>query len=68
MRYAKAGTWNDRAASDEAAVRRGFWRTFARLAARIPFAEDLLTAYYCAFDRRTPAMCARRCWRRSPIS
>ena len=25
-----------------------------RLAARLPFAEDLLTAYYCAFDRATP--------------
>lgn len=25
-----------------------------RFAARIPFAEDLLAAYYCAFDRQTP--------------
>ena len=25
-----------------------------RVAARIPFAEDLLAAYYCAFDRETP--------------
>jgi uncharacterized membrane protein YkvA (DUF1232 family) len=39
---------------DEANVRRDFWRKFARLAAQIPFAEDLLTAYYCAFDRYTP--------------
>jgi uncharacterized membrane protein YkvA (DUF1232 family) len=39
---------------DEATVRRDFWRKFARLAAQIPFAEDLLTAYYCAFDRSTP--------------
>jgi uncharacterized membrane protein YkvA (DUF1232 family) len=35
-------------------VRRGFWRKVKRVAARIPFAEDLLTAYYCAFDRSTP--------------
>ena len=26
----------------------------ARVAASIPFAEDLLAAYYCAFDRNTP--------------
>jgi uncharacterized membrane protein YkvA (DUF1232 family) len=35
-------------------VRRGFWHKVKRFAARIPFAEDLLTAYYCAFDRQTP--------------
>ncbi len=38
----------------EAQVRRGFWRKLGRVAARIPFAEDLLTAYHCAFDRETP--------------
>jgi uncharacterized membrane protein YkvA (DUF1232 family) len=25
-----------------------------KFAARLPFAEDLLAAYYCAFDRDTP--------------
>jgi uncharacterized membrane protein YkvA (DUF1232 family) len=35
-------------------VRRRFWSKAMRLAARLPFAEDLLTAYYCAFDRATP--------------
>ncbi len=66
MRSARASTWNDkgwnqegwddreRAARDEAVVRRGFWRKLGGLAARLPFAEDLLTAYYCAFDRATP--------------
>ena len=44
----------ERLARDEATVRRDFWGKFRRLAARIPFAEDLLTAYYCAFDRHTP--------------
>ena len=39
---------------DEATVLRDFWGKFRRFAAHIPFAEDLLTAYYCAFDRRTP--------------
>ena len=31
-----------------------FWRKLRSAAASIPFAEDLLTAYYCAFDRNTP--------------
>jgi uncharacterized membrane protein YkvA (DUF1232 family) len=31
-----------------------FWRKVRRVVARIPFAEDLLAAYYCAFDRATP--------------
>ncbi|HEY9360497.1 MAG TPA: YkvA family protein [Xanthobacteraceae bacterium] len=35
-------------------VRREFWRKARRVAARLPFAEDLLAAYYCAFDRATP--------------
>ena len=42
------------AARDEARVRRGFWSKAKRVAARLPFAEDLLSAYYCAFDRSTP--------------
>src|SRR5208282_3296941 len=41
-------------AADEEQVRRGFWRKLRRLAARLPFAEDLLAAHYCAFDRQTP--------------
>lgn len=35
-------------------VRRNFWRKLKRVAAKIPFTEDLLAAYYCAFDRQTP--------------
>ena len=31
-----------------------FWRKLRGVVARIPFAEDLLAAYYCAFDRATP--------------
>ena len=41
-------------ARDKAYVRRGFWTKARRVAATLPFAEDLLTAYYCAFDRATP--------------
>ena len=43
-----------KAARDEAYVRRGFWTKVRRFAASLPFIEDLLTAYYCAFDRETP--------------
>src|SRR2546423_4582150 len=58
-----ATTWNqadfsmpdaERVARDEEPVRRDFWRKVRRFAARLPFAEDLLAAYYCAFDRDTP--------------
>ncbi len=35
-------------------VRKRFWAAFKRVAAKLPFAEDLLAAYYCAFDRVTP--------------
>jgi uncharacterized membrane protein YkvA (DUF1232 family) len=38
----------------EARVRRGFWAKAKGVAAALPFAEDLLAAYYCAFDRATP--------------
>ena len=41
-------------ARDERTVRARFWPKFRRFAASLPFAEDLLTAYYCAFDRDTP--------------
>ena len=43
------------AAADEEQVRRRFWRKLRKLAARLPFAEDLIAAHYCAFDRETPA-------------
>lgn len=35
-------------------VRRSFWATFRRAAARLPFAEEVVAAYYCAFDAATP--------------
>jgi uncharacterized membrane protein YkvA (DUF1232 family) len=38
----------------DSAMGRSFWRKLRRVAASIPFAEDLLAAYYCAFDRDTP--------------
>jgi uncharacterized membrane protein YkvA (DUF1232 family) len=53
MAFARAAFWR-RDDSDEGALRQKFWRKAGRVAAHIPFAEDLLAAYYCAFDRATP--------------
>jgi len=56
----QAASWQDFAAltrritSDEAGLRRKFWRKLLREAANIPFLEEVLTAHYCAFDRQTP--------------
>jgi uncharacterized membrane protein YkvA (DUF1232 family) len=51
----RTSAWNDeQSARDEASVRNGFWRKIGGIASQLPFAEDLLTAYYCAFDRETP--------------
>jgi uncharacterized membrane protein YkvA (DUF1232 family) len=44
----------DRLAQDRDSVRRRFWIKFKQVFGRLPFAEDLLAAYYCAFDRQTP--------------
>src|SRR4029079_11705525 len=46
---------DERLKRDAATVSREFWRKLGVFAAQIPFAEELLTAYYCAFDRNTPA-------------
>ena len=40
--------------NDDSALQRRFWRKIREVVAAIPFAEDLLAAYYCAFDRNTP--------------
>jgi uncharacterized membrane protein YkvA (DUF1232 family) len=43
-----------RALDDEPGVRRDFWAKLKRVARRIPFAEDLLAAYFCTLDPATP--------------
>ncbi len=43
-----------RAARAEDAPLAGFWEKFKRFGARLPFAEDLLAAYYCLSDSATP--------------
>lgn len=37
-----------------ARVRRSFWPTLRRAAGHIPFAEDVVAAYFCALDPATP--------------
>ena len=41
-------------ARNEDMVRSGFWPKLARVLASVPFAEEAVAAYYCAFDRQTP--------------
>ena len=59
MPFERATSWghggfDEPGARNEERVRRDFWRKAARVAAKLPFAEDLLAAYYCAFDQTTP--------------
>jgi uncharacterized membrane protein YkvA (DUF1232 family) len=54
LNWADAESLLRRMAANESEVRRGFWRKLRGLAARLPFAEDLIAAHYCAFDRQTP--------------
>ena len=37
-----------------ARVQQGFWAKLKRVARKIPFAHDLVAAYYCAMDPTTP--------------
>ena len=41
-------------ADRERKVRREFWAKLKRFAARVPFVEDVVAAYYCALDPATP--------------
>jgi len=43
------------ATRDEEGLKRRFWDKFRRVAGRIPFAEDLVAAFYCATDPKTPS-------------
>ncbi len=38
----------------EKRVKRRFWPTFRRAARQIPFSRELVAAYYCAIDPKTP--------------
>ena len=61
MAFDRSFSWDDlfgrsgaELARDVETVRGRFWGKAKRFAAQVPFAEDLVTAYYCAFDRTTP--------------
>jgi uncharacterized membrane protein YkvA (DUF1232 family) len=41
-------------ADNENTVRNDFWTKITAAAARIPFADEVVAAYYCAFDPSTP--------------
>ena len=66
--HVKAGGFDPRKALDpsralvptvvrvnEQRVRRGFWPKMRRVAAKIPFAADLMSVWFCARDPATPA-------------
>ena len=42
------------AAANERRVRGGFWPKLRRVVGRLPFAHDLVAAWYCATDPATP--------------
>ncbi|MFC4170705.1 MULTISPECIES: YkvA family protein [Microvirga] len=44
----------DEAGRDEASLKRRFWDKIRRVGGKIPFAEDLVAAFYCATDPKTP--------------
>ena len=52
--WAAFGRREDDAPRFDERLRRDFWRKLRGVAAELPFLEDLLAAYYCAFDRHTP--------------
>ena len=59
MLFGYAAGWGQdgfamRGAREAERVRREFWQKARRVAAGLPFAEDLLAAYYCAYDHATP--------------
>jgi len=51
MAFARSASRND----DDATLRRRLFSKLGQVLVQVPFAEDLLTAYYCAFDRGTPS-------------
>lgn len=54
MAFSRAAFRRSDGGSGDNSLRRSFWRKTRGVAVRIPFTENLLAAYYCAFDRTTP--------------
>ncbi len=47
-------SWFNRNDGREREIREKFWRTAKRAARYVPFMEDVVAAYYCALDSKTP--------------
>lgn len=44
------GDFNDRSER----VKKGFWKTARRAGRMVPFMDEVVAAYYCALDQKTP--------------
>ena len=44
-----------KATRDEEGLKRRFWDKLKRVAGKVPFAEDLVAAFFCATDPSTPS-------------
>ena len=44
-----------KATRDEEGLKRRFWHKLKRVAGKVPFAEDLVAAFFCATDPSTPS-------------
>ena len=49
-----ARTYRNDTHDDANSVRQNFWRTAQKAASRVPFMEEVVSAYYCALDSDTP--------------
>ena len=57
-----------RAAKDEKRLLSDTWALLRRVGRKLPFAEDVLAAYYCALDPSTDRRVKLTIWPRSAIS
>lgn len=51
---ANARTANATHDAGESEVREKFWRTAKKAARQVPFMDEVVAAYYCALDNKTP--------------
>ncbi len=59
---------DEKQSRQEREVRSKFWPTFRRAVGYVPFSRDLVAAYYCAMDPKTPRRVRGILLARSPIS
>jgi uncharacterized membrane protein YkvA (DUF1232 family) len=55
IRRSERGEDEPRGLEDEGGVLRAAWTKIKRFGRRLPFAEDLVAAYFCATDSKTPS-------------